>query len=123
MAAQPFLDRPALAAILAGGLLIAISFLTNYGYAAFLTFNQLSLDEQIGVCLHAAALAALVGDAELATRLRSRARRSKAESDEIKALCFAAGFRFLLADTPRNRQQLTESVDVLIEQVQLSMSK
>ena len=123
MTAQPFLDRPAIAALLAGSLLIAISFLTNYGHGAFRHFTTIPLDDQIGVCLHTAAMAALFGDVELATRLRYRARNSKAERDEIEALCLAAGFRFLLADTPRNRLQLSESVDVLLEKVELSMNQ
>ena len=85
MGEQPFLDRPAIAALLAGSLLIAISFLTNYGHGAFFHFNNLPLDDQIGVCLHTAALAALFGDVELATRLRYRARNSKAARAQLKA--------------------------------------
>jgi hypothetical protein len=53
------LDQQAIATLSAGGLLIAISFLTNYGHGAFFHFSALPLDEQIGVSLHTAALAAL----------------------------------------------------------------
>jgi hypothetical protein len=123
MGAQPFLDRPAIAALLAGSLLIAISFLTNYGHGAFLHFNNLPLDDQIGVCLHTAALAALFGDVELATRLRHRARSIETKRNQLQTLCLVAGFRFLLADTPQNRRQLIESVNALLKQIELSMNQ
>jgi hypothetical protein len=41
----PHLDRQAAATLLAGSLLIAISFLTNYGHGAILHLSSLSLDE------------------------------------------------------------------------------
>jgi hypothetical protein len=47
MGPQPFLDLPAIAALLAGSLLIAISFLTNDGHGALLHFNNLPLDEPV----------------------------------------------------------------------------
>ena len=111
------LDRQAAATFLAGALLIAISFLTNYGHGALLHLSTFSLDEQIGVSLHAAALAALFGDAELATRLRDRTRDREAETREreLEARNRAAQereratrrriavLRFQLADTPRSR--------------------
>jgi hypothetical protein len=122
MTAEPFLDRPAVAALLAGSLLIAISVLTNYGHGAFSHFTTIPLDDQIGVCLHTAALAALFGDVELATRLRHRARNNEARRDQLQALCVVAEFRFLLADTPRSRLQLNESIAALLEQIELSMN-
>jgi hypothetical protein len=61
MTSAPFLDRQATTTLIAGALLLAISFFTIYGYGAILRLATLALDEQIGVCLHAAALAALFG--------------------------------------------------------------
>jgi hypothetical protein len=61
MTSPPFLDRQAAATLIAGALLLAISFFINYGYGALLHLATLALDKQIGLCLHAAALAALFG--------------------------------------------------------------
>jgi hypothetical protein len=99
----PHLDRQAAATLLAGSLLIAISFLTNYGHGAILHLSSLSLDEQIGVSLHTAALAALFGDAELATRLRDRTRDKVAQARQREIRRLVATIRFQLADTPRSR--------------------
>jgi hypothetical protein len=128
---SPTLDRQAAATFLAGALLIAISFLTNYGYGALLHLSTLSLDEQIGVSLHIAALAALFGDAELATRLRDRTRDREAETREreLEARNRAAQerqratrrriavLRFQLADTPSNRLRLNETLALLLEEL------
>jgi hypothetical protein len=73
----PLDDRQALATLLAGGLLILISFFTNDSYGDFDSFAELSLDEQIGRSLYIAALAALFGGVELATRLRDRDRATE----------------------------------------------
>ncbi|MBW0165948.1 MAG: hypothetical protein KXJ49_00430 [Vulcanococcus sp.] len=100
---SPTLDRQAAATFLAGALLIAISFLTNYGHGALLHLSTLSLDEQIGVSLHIAALAALFGDAELATRLRDRTRNKVARARQREIRRLIAAIRFQLADTPRSR--------------------
>lgn len=114
---KPFalLDQQALATLVAGGLLIAISFLTNYGHGAFFHYSTLPLDEQVGISLHAAALAALFGDAELASRLRNRTRdrlaeagNRKTEERERATRRRIALIRFQLADTPRSRNQLNE---------------
>ena len=100
------LDQKAIATLSAGGLLIAISFLTNYGHGAFFHFSALPLDEQIGVSLHTAALAALFGDAELASRLRDRARDRLVETHQREIRRLIATIRFELADTPSSRLQL-----------------
>ena len=63
------LDRQALATLLAGTLLLLISFTTNYSYGDLQHYRFLAIDEQVGVGLHLAAVAALFGDVELATRL------------------------------------------------------
>jgi hypothetical protein len=127
----PHLDRQAAATLLAGSLLLAISFLTNYGHGAILQLSSLSLDEQIGVSLHTAALAALFGDAELATRLRDRTRDREAETREreLEARNRAAQereratqrriavLRFQLADTPINRLRMNETLALLLEEL------
>jgi hypothetical protein len=127
----PHLDQQAAATLLAGSLLIAISFLTNYGHGAILHLSSLSLDEQIGVSLHTAALAALFGDAELATRLRDRTRDREAETRERElearnraaqereraTRCRIAVLRFQLADTPINRLRLNETLALLLEEL------
>jgi hypothetical protein len=74
--------------------------------------------------LHLAALAALAGDAQLATRLRHRARNREAEEREqatrrsrIQDGCLVTQYRFLLADTSRNRLQLSEALAVLLQEL------
>lgn len=113
---SPALDRQAAATFLAGALLIAISFLTNDGHGALFHLATLSLDEQIGVSLHAAALAALFGDAELATRLRDRTRDKVARARQLEIRRRIAAIRFQLADTPRSRIQLNETLALLLEE-------
>ena len=113
----PHLDRQAAATLLAGSLLIAISFLTNYGYGALLHLSTFSLDEQIGASLHIAALAALFGDAELATRLRDRTRNKVARARQREIRRLIAAIRFQLTDTPRSRLQLNETLALLLEEL------
>jgi hypothetical protein len=118
MKAPTLLDQQAIATLSAGGLLIAISFLTNYGHGAFFHFSVLPLDEQIGVSLHTAALAALSGDAELATRLRDRARDRLVETRQREIRRLIATIRFQLADTPSSRLRLNEELAALLEELQ-----
>ena len=122
---QPVLDRQAAATLIAGALLLSISFFSNIGYGALIHLRAAALDEQIGVCLHLAALAALVGDAELATRLRHRARneeieRRNREDSKIQraATRRIAVIRFQLADTPFSRLRLNEALAALLEELQ-----
>ncbi len=79
------MDRQALATFVAGILLLLISFTTNYRYADLQHFGSLAINEQVGMGLHLAALAALFSDVELATRLRHRARNREAEAREQAA--------------------------------------
>ena len=127
------MDRQALATFVAGVLLLLISFTTNYRYGDLQHFGSLAINEQVGMGLHLAALAALAGDAQLATRLRHRAanetaadRNRAAEYREqasrrarIQAGCLVAQCRFLLSDTSRNRLQLSEALAVLLEELRL----
>lgn len=124
------LDRQGWSTLLAGALLLLISFTKNYGDDNLSRFRTLPASEQVGICLHLAALAALVGDVELASRLRHRAERTRkqeayeaAEERErtarrarIQNGCLVAQCRFLLADTARNRLQLSEALAVLLEE-------
>lgn len=69
MTSPPVLDRQAVATLAAVGRLIAISLIASFVHRAFVdVITTPPLDEQIGVCLHAGALAALFGAAQLATR-------------------------------------------------------
>ena len=113
------LDQQAIATLSAGGRLIAMSFLTNYGHGAFFHFSALPLDEQIGVSLHTAALAALFGDAELASRLRDRARDRLVETRQREIRRLIATIRFELADTPSSRLRLNEELAALLEELQV----
>jgi len=110
-------DAPPAATLIAGGLLLAISFFSDIGYGTLLHIRAAALDEQIGVCLHLAALAALLGDAELATRLRHRARneeieRRNREDTKIQRATRRriAVIRFQLADTSISRLQLNAAL-------------
>ena len=114
MDSPPVLDRQAAATLIAGALLLAISFFSNIGYGTLLHIRAAALDEQIGVCLHLAALAALVGDAELATRLRHRARNEEIERGKQEARRRIAVIRLQLADTSISRLQLNAALANLL---------
>ncbi len=105
----------------------------NFGDDHLLQFGSLPASDQIGMGLHLAALAALAGDAQLATRLRHRTaneaaadrnrateyREQASRRARIQAGCLIAQCRFLLADTTRNRLQLSEALAVLLEEIRL----
>ena len=106
-------DRQGWSTLLAGGLLLLISFTANDGDDDLADFRSLQAAHQIGVGLHLASLAAIVGDVELASRLQHRAVNDVAEERErtarrarIQAGFLAGQCRFLLADTARNRLHL-----------------
>ena len=118
------LDRQGWSTLVAGALLLLISFTTNYGDDKLSRFRRLPAHDQVGMGIHVAALAALAGDAQLATRLRHRAANEAAEEREqatrrarIQNGCLAAQCRFLLADTSRNRLQLSEVLAVLLKEI------
>ena len=77
-----WLDRQGFSTLFAGGLLLLISFTTNYGDDNLLHLGSIPASDKVGMGLHLAALAALAGDVQLASRLRHRARNRAAE-DEI----------------------------------------
>ena len=125
------LDRQGWSTLAAGALLLLISFTTNYGDDNLSHFGRLPAAVALGVGLHIAALAALIGDVQLASRLRHRAANESAEDRNraaegreqaarrarIQNGCIAAQCRFLLADTSRNRLQLSEALAVLLEEL------
>lgn len=76
------LDPQGWSTLPAGRLLLLISFATSYGDDNLFQLSKLPADEQIGVGLRFAALAALAGDVQLATRLRYRARKRATEERE-----------------------------------------
>lgn len=108
-------DSQAITALVGGILLILISFFTNYSYDDLPGFLSLQANKQIGVSLHIAALAALAGEIELASRVRARSRNQEAQRAQLQARCTIAQFRFLLADTARNRLQLSAVLALLLE--------
>ena len=127
------LDRQGWSTLFAGALLLLISFTTNYGNDNLSRFSRLPAPVTVAVGLHLAALAALAGDAQLASRLRHRAANEAAEDRNrasegreqatrrarIQNGCLVAQCRFLLADTSRNRLQLSEALAVLLEEIRL----
>jgi hypothetical protein len=118
---RPWLfDRQGWSTLLAGVLLLLISFITNYGDDNLLHFANLQAHEQVGVGLHLAALAALAGDVELASRLRHRAAQARQRAAcraQLQDGCLVAQGRVLLSASPFNRLQLSEAMALLIEEM------
>jgi len=131
---------------LAGGLLvILITFFTSYSHVDLFGFLRFKVNQQIGIPLLLAAMAALVGEVKLASnrrradqsarereaRARKRAaneaarerdraageREQTARRSRIQARFLAAQCRFNLADTTRNRLQLNEALALLLEEL------
>ena len=114
------LDRQGWSTLVAGSLLLLISFTTNYGNDNLSRFRSLPASEQVGICLHLAALAALAGDGQLATRLRHRAGNREAEDriarkrealeasarEQRQNRALRAGALFLLEPSPLHRRFL-----------------
>jgi len=175
---NPWLDRSGLAALLAGTLIILITFFTSYSHVDIPAHDSIQVNQQIGVPLLIAALAALFGEVKLAShnrcadqgdriearirateernhsaeeRIRSREERNRASEERnrateernrateernraseernraaenrectarqarIQARLAVSECRFLLADSPRNRLQLSEMLALLLE--------
>jgi hypothetical protein len=139
------LDSMGWASLAAGLLVVLITFFTSYSHVDLIGFLHFKVDQQIGIPLLLAAIAALVGEVKLASNHRradqstrereARAREREAyEADReryrtaeareqtarryrIQARCLVAQCRFLLAGTPRNRLQLNESLALLMEEL------
>ena len=67
----PWLDRSGLAALLAGSLVVLISFFSSYSHVDIPAHASIAVNQQIGIPLLLAALAALVGEVKLASNARS----------------------------------------------------
>jgi hypothetical protein len=125
----PWLDQSGLAALLAGSLVVLITFFTSYSHVDIPSHASIRVNQQIGIPLLLAALAALVGDVQLASNNRCADQRDRIEARiraaqdrectarraRIQARLAAAQCRFLLADSPRNRLQLSETLALLQE--------
>ena len=115
-----------------------IALLSSYDHIALPAGAKLQLPQQWGVWFIVASVALVVVDAQLATGSRLRAAQDSAraaneaaeERDRAAAAreqatrrariqdgCLVAQCRFLLADTPRNRLQLSEALAVLLDEL------
>jgi hypothetical protein len=140
----PWLDQSGLAALVAGSLVVLITFFTSYSHVDIPSHASIRVNQQIGIPLLLAALAALVGEVKLASnnrfadqrdriearirateeRNRSAEERNRSAQDRectarrarIQARLAAAQCRFLLADSPRNRLQLSETLALLLQE-------
>jgi hypothetical protein len=120
----------------AGLLLILITFFTSYSHVDLFGVLRFKVNQQVGIPLLLAAMAALVGEVKLASNSRradqsAREREASAREREaneadreryrascrarIQARFLAAQCRFLLADTTRNRLQLNAALALLLE--------
>ena len=132
----PPLDPAGWVSLAAGVLIILITFFTSYSHVDLFGFLHFKVNQQIGIPLLLAAMAALVGEVKLASnsrRANQRARMEEASAREreaneadreryrasrrarIQARFLAAQCRFLLADTARNRLQLNEALALVLE--------
>jgi hypothetical protein len=139
----PPLDPAGWVSLAAGVLIILITFFTSYSHVDLFRFLQFKVNQQIGIPLLLAAMAALVGEVKLASNSRRadqsarerEARERKREANEadrervrataereqtarrsrIQARFLVAQCRFLLADTTRNRLQLNEALALVLE--------
>ena len=144
----PALDSAGWVSLAAGLLVILITFFTSYSHVDLFGFLRFKINQQIGIPLLLAAMAALVGEVKLASnsrradqsarerearerkraaneaaRERDRAageREQTARRARIQARFLAAQCRFLLADTTRNRLQLNEALALVLEDLRLA---
>ena len=77
------LDRQGWSTLAAGTLLLLISFTTTYGDDNLSRFRRLPAHDKVGMGLHLAALAALAGDVQLASRLRIEQRTRQHELNAL----------------------------------------
>ena len=136
MAIVAGLDLQGWITVVAGLLIALITLFTSYAYVDLPVFGTVSIDQQIGVPLLLASLATLVGDAQLATRRRSRDQsdrareaalraeeRNRAAEERERALrraqrqarCNLLQFRYLLAPTPANTRTIANLIALLEE--------
>lgn len=134
------LDPVGWVSLAAGLLVILISFFTSYSHVNLFGVLRFKVNQQIGIPLLLAAMAALVGEVKLASNNRladqSAREREANEADReryraatdreqasrrarIQARFLAAQCRFLLSNTARNRLQLNEALALVLEEPQL----
>jgi hypothetical protein len=137
----PWLDRSGLAALVAGALVVLITFFTSYNHVAIPAHDSVKVNQRIGIPLLVAALAALVSEVKLASNSRCADQRDRIEASirgteernrsaedrectarraRIQARLAAAQCRFILADSPINRLQLSETLALLLEDLGFS---
>ena len=134
------LDPAGWVSLAAGVLIILATFFTSYSHVDPFGFLHFKVNQQIGIPLLLAAVAALVGEVKLASNNRradqSAREREANEADReryraatdreqasrrarIQARFLAAQRRFLLSDTARNRLKLNEALALVLEEPQL----
>jgi hypothetical protein len=134
------LDPAGWVSLAAGVLVILITFFTSYNHVDLFGYLHFKVNQQIGIPLLLAAMAALVGEVKLASNNRRADQRArveeasarKREANEadreryraarrarIQARFLVAQCRFLLSDTARNRLQLNEALALLLEEPRL----
>ncbi|MEA5416264.1 hypothetical protein VB757_14120 [Synechococcus sp. BA-132 BA5] len=115
-----------------------IALLSSYDHITLRAGAKLQLPQQWGVWFIAASVALVAVDAQLATGSRLRAAQDAARAANVAAEernraaaareqatrrasiqdgCLVAQCRFLLADTSRNRLQLSEALAVLLDEL------
>jgi hypothetical protein len=136
-----WLDRSGQADLVADSLVVLITFFTSYSQVDIPAHDSIAANQQIGIPLLLAALAALVGELKLASNNRcadqrdriearirateernrsAEARECTARRARIQARLAVAQCRFLLAASPRNRLQLSETLALLLEDLDFS---
>jgi hypothetical protein len=132
----PPLDPSGWTSLTAGLLVILITFFTSYSHVDLFGILQFKVNQQIGIPLLLAAVAALFGEVKLASNSRRADQRARVEEasarereaneadreryrasrrSRIQARFLVAQCRFLLADTTRNRLQLNEALALVLE--------
>ena len=76
----PWLDQSDLAALVAGSLVVLISFFSSYSHVDIPAHASIAVNQQIGIPLLLAALAALVGEVKLASNARCVDQRDRIEA-------------------------------------------
>ncbi|MCX5955015.1 MAG: hypothetical protein NTW51_01075 [Cyanobacteria bacterium] len=113
---SPWLDQSGLAALLAGSLVVLITFFTSYSHVDIPAHASIAVDQQIGIPLLLAALAALVGEVKLASNARCADQR-----DRIEARIRAAEERNHTAVDEVGRRPKNESEQLKNETAQLNI--
>jgi len=135
------LDPVGWVSLAAGLLVILITFFTSYSHVELFGFIHFKINQQIGIPLLLAALAALIGEVKLASnnrrtdqsarereanetdRERSRAAADREQASRrarIQTRFLVAQCRLLLSDTSRNRLQLNEALALVLEDLRLA---